>query len=834
MALPLRLLRLLAGFAFAALTAGLLGLAVIYFTFADDLPDVSELQDMRLQVPLRVYSRNGQLIAEYGSQRRRPIAYEDYPEVLIQAVLAAEDDRYFEHPGVDYQGLLRAAAKLLLTGEKEQGGSTITMQMARNFFLSRDKTYERKLREILLALRIERAMPKERILELYLNKIYLGQRAYGMGAAAYTYYGKDIGELTLPQAAMLAGLPQAPSRVNPVANPVAAKARRDYVLRRMLKLAMIDQPTYEAALAEPVSAEPHPLRIELEADYVGELARQQMVDRYGESAYTRGLVVYTTVDSRMQHAAQQALRRNLIAYAERHGWEGPLARIAVPALPAADSTERRRQWVSALEKALGEHREIGGLSPTLVLAVDTQAARVYVAGHGEARLPWNAMSWAKRRPARDGRAEAKTPAELLERGDVVYVSWDDGEPRLAPKPALQGALVALDPLDGGILSLVGGFDFDASAFNRAVQARRQAGSSFKPFLYTAALDRGLTAATVINDAPVVFEAADGSSWRPKNYSGRFYGPTRLREAVVHSRNLVSVRVLERIGIGYALRYLERFGFEREALPRNLSLSLGSASFTPLEMARAYAVFANGGYLIEPYMISRVEDGDGTILYASTPALACDHCASRAELLAERGWEDAYWGQAAGGEVLGGPDYVPLPRENAPRVIEPDTIYLMNDILKEVISRGTARRAASLGRADLAGKTGTTNEQRDAWFAGYNALLTAVVWIGHDDPQPMGRGESGGRTALPVWIDYMREALAEVPEQALPQPEELVSLRVSARTGLRADAGTSGTVFELFRLDALPAAPAPAPMRKVAGESSRQGAESRTNIMQDLF
>lgn len=834
MALPLRLLRLLAGFAFAALTAGLLGLAVIYFTFADDLPDVSELQDMRLQVPLRVYSRDGQLIAEYGSQRRRPIAYEDYPEVLIQAVLAAEDDRYFEHPGVDYQGLLRAAAKLLLTGEKEQGGSTITMQMARNFFLSRDKTYERKLREILLALRIERAMPKERILELYLNKIYLGQRAYGMGAAAYTYYGKDIGELTLPQAAMLAGLPQAPSRVNPVANPVAAKARRDYVLRRMLKLAMIDQPTYEAALAEPVSAEPHPLRIELEADYVGELARQQMVDRYGDSAYTRGLVVYTTVDSRMQRAAQQALRRNLIAYAERHGWEGPLARIAVPALPAGDSTERRRQWVSALEKALGEHRGIGGLSPTLVLAVDTQAARVYVAGHGEARLPWNAMSWAKRRPARDGRAEAKTPAELLERGDVVYVSWDDGEPRLAPKPALQGALVALDPLDGGILSLVGGFDFDASAFNRAVQARRQAGSSFKPFLYTAALDRGLTAATVINDAPVVFEAADGSSWRPKNYSGRFYGPTRLREAVVHSRNLVSVRVLERIGIGYALRYLERFGFEREALPRNLSLSLGSASFTPLEMARAYAVFANGGYLIEPYMISRVEDGDGTILYASTPALACDHCASRAELLAERGWEDAYWGQAAGGEVLGGPDYVPLPRENAPRVIEPDTIYLMNDILKEVISRGTARRAASLGRADLAGKTGTTNEQRDAWFAGYNALLTAVVWIGHDDPQPMGRGESGGRTALPVWIDYMREALAEVPEQALPQPEELVSLRVSARTGLRADAGTSGTVFELFRLDALPAAPAPAPMRKVAGESSRQGAESRTNIMQDLF
>ncbi|HHH39644.1 MAG TPA: peptidase, partial [Sedimenticola sp.] len=604
----MKLLRGLSKFLFWSLLLGVIvggiGAAVIYYYLEPELPATDSLRDVELQVPLRVYSRDRRLIAEYGEKRRIPLTYDELPKPMVQAFLAAEDNRFFEHPGVDYQGLIRAALQLLMTGEKRQGGSTITMQVARNFFLSRKKTYTRKLQEILLALKIEHDLSKQEILELYLNKIYLGHRAYGVGAAAQVYYGSGVNDLTLAQTAMIAGLPKAPSRYNPITNPARALERRNYVLDRMRQQGYIDEQAYRQAKAMPVTARLHAANIEVEAPHVAEMVRSEMVARYGDQAYTNGFSVITTIDSRLQAAANQALRQALQAYDMRHGYRGPEQRLEIPD-PADDDT---------LRKLLAKHPRVGDLEPVLVTRVEQRAIEVFAPSQGRILIPWKGLEWA--RPYIDENHRGKKPkqaGDIVQAGDLVRilrVTPDKGEPywRLAQVPAVAGALVSLNPNDGAIVALVGGYDFYSSKFNRVTQARRQPGSGFKAFIYSAALEAGFTPATLINDAPVVFDdpSLEGA-WRPENYSGKFFGPTRLRYALTKSRNLVSIRLLRAMGIEHALKHVARFGFDPGQLPHNLSLALGSASVTPLQMAAGYAILANGGYRVTPYFIQRIED-----------------------------------------------------------------------------------------------------------------------------------------------------------------------------------------------------------------------------------
>ncbi|KAB7624412.1 penicillin-binding protein 1A [Alkalilimnicola sp. S0819] len=779
--------RLFLFFLAAGLALGLLGLVGVgaaYLVLAPQLPSVESLRDVEYQVPLRVYTREGDLIAEFGEKKRTPLSYDELPPDLVNAFIAAEDERFFEHPGVDYQGLLRAVWYLVRTGEKGPGGSTITMQVARNFFLSREKTYLRKANEILLALKIDRELSKPQIMELYLNKIYLGHRAYGVGAAAQVYYGQPIAALDLAQMAMIAGLPKAPSRDNPVTNPERAKERRAYVLRRMREQGFIDQPTYEQALGAPVTARTYEERPEVEAPYVAEMARAEVVARFGEErAYSAGYKVFTTVEAARQRAAVAALRQGLLDYDRRHGYRGPIETLELAAL------EDEQARLGRLRK----HAVVGGLMPALVLAVDEQGAELLLRSAERVRLPFAAMNWAKPFVNREVVGAApKTPAEVLSSGDVVRLQAVGSGWVLAQVPQPEGALVGLEPQSGAIRSLVGGFDFFDSKFNRATQARRQPGSSFKPFIYSAALAAGMTPATVINDAPVVFDdPALEDTWRPKNYSGRFYGPTRLREALVRSRNLVSIRVLREIGIAYAIDYLQRFGFPGGSLPRDLSLSLGSASLTPLELARGYAVFANGGHQVQPYLVEEIYDDGGKRVYRAPLVRLCEGCEEEPAALVVPV-------SAEGGEAL-----VPRERRDAPRVLDARNVYLMNDMLRDVIRRGTGRRALSLGRRDLAGKTGTTNAQQDVWFTGYNSALVGVVWMGFDQLQPLGRGETGSTAALPVWVSYMGQALKGVPEADPARPAGLVSVRIDPESGRAARAENPGAVFELFREDRVP-------------------------------
>jgi penicillin-binding protein 1A len=778
----------------------LLGVGVVvgtYLYLAPTLPDISTLKTDRLRVPLRVYSADGRLLAEYGDERRVPLKYEEIPEPMKQAILAAEDDRFFQHPGVDWEGLARAAIKLVTTGEKGPGGGTITMQITRDY-LGREKTFTRKFREIILALKVERELTKEEILALYLNKIYLGNRAYGVAAAAEVYYGKDLRNLTLAQFATLAGLAQLPSRVNPIDNPARAERRRAYVLNRMREQNYIDDAQLAAALLEPLLP-PKPTDAErggesvVEAHYVGEMVRTVLVDRFGEdAAYGAGYVVITTVNSRLQQAANTALRRALLDYDQRWGYRGPVAKLEV-----ADGAEP-----DDLDDLLEGYATVGGLKPALVLSVAGQGATVYLGREQQAVLPWEALSWAKRNLG-DERVgpEPKKAADVVAVGDLIYLeALPGGGHRLTQLPEVQGTLVALNPGDSAVLALIGGFDYFQSNFNRATQAKRQPGSSFKPFFYAAALDKGFTPATVVNDAPVVFEDGD-DAWRPENYTERFYGPTRLREALVQSRNLVSIRVLHQIGIGYALDYLPRFGFAPEQLTRDLTLALGSAQVTPLQLAAGFNVFANGGYRAEPYFIERVLGPDGEEILAADPLLACDACDAAA-------MRSTLAGAPAAGAVKAAPlTDASASRRGAPRLAErvltPTTQFLMTDMMREVVRRGTAVKAMELKRTDLAGKTGTANDERDTWFAGFNHALTAVAWVGFDDMRPLGRGEVGGRTALPMWIDFARVALDGVPERFAPQPPGLVSVRISAATGEATTADDPEAMFEYFPADHAP-------------------------------
>ena len=795
MTVLVRFLRFLLATGFAVMTAGLIVVVAAYFYIAPQLPPIERLKQVQLQVPLRVFSSNGELIAEFGEQHRTPIRYENLPPMVVNAILATEDDRFFEHPGVDYQGLLRAAMELIRTGEKRQGGSTITMQVARNFFLSSEKTYLRKLTEIFLALKIERHLSKQEILELYLNKIYFGHRAYGIAAAAQVYYGVTINELTVPQIAMIAGLPKAPSSNNPVSNPERALERRNYVLGRMYVLGFIDAEQYREALQEADTASLHKAAVSVEAPYVAEMVRAQMVERFGEDAYVAGFRVFTTLVSERQAAANAALRSGLLAYDRRHGYRGIIRHTE----PEPDATE------NTLQSVLADVESVGGLRAALVTDVEEKSASIFVATHGAAQLDWDGLSWARAYRSVNSRGpELNRADELLAAGDLIYVEGlPDGRWRLAQLPEVSGALVSVNPGNGAIVALVGGFDFYRSKFNRAVQAQRQPGSSFKPFIYSAALAKGYTLASLFNDAPVVFnDPSLETTWRPENYSGKFYGPTRMREALTHSRNLVSIRLLQAIGPAYAADYVRRFGFTPDQLPRELSLALGSGSATPLEMARAYSVWANGGFYVEPFLIREIHDAEGNVLFQANPPLGCAEC-EQVQMPEPRSAETVSASSQApeqGADLNAVEQGAPVLAE---RVVDATNVYLMNSMMQDVIKRGTARRAMELGRNDLAGKTGTTNDQRDAWFCGYTVNLVATVWVGLDRVQPLGNGETGGRAALPIWIDYMREALKAVPESVLPQPPGLVTMRIDPKTGLRLASGQAGGVFELFHPEHVP-------------------------------
>ena len=844
--LPWRLLKWLLAMAFAGLTAGALFLGGLYLYLAPRLPAIDQLAEVQLQEPLRVYTRDSELMAVYGTKRRLPLAIDAIPERVRGAFIAAEDDRFYSHPGVDWMGITRAAWNLLLTGEKGQGGSTITMQVARNFFLSREKTYLRKINEILLALKIERELSKEEILWLYLNKIYLGERAYGIGAAAQAYYGKAVAELEIAEMAMIAGLPKAPSRYNPIANPERALERRDYVLRRMHENDMIDAETFEQARATPVLAEPHSAPIEVDAPYVAEMARLEAIQRFGQDAYTGGYKVYTTIAGERQTAARKALRRALLEYETRHGWTGPLEQLEAQALP---STERLRALLgdqgqpaearlgpADLDAALARHGQVGPLQPAVVVAVDSEGALVYRRDEGIARLPWGGFDWAAPRLEGGKGARPDAPGDALAVGDIIRVYTDGGKLRLGQVPGVQGAFVALDPEDGGIQALVGGFSFERSKFNRVTQARRQPGSNFKPFIYSAALNNGYTAATRVNDAPVVFDdPALEDTWRPENYSGRVFGPTRLREGLVHSRNLVSIRVLLSIGIPYAIDYVQRFGFPEEQLPRDLTLALGSAALSPLQVATGYSVFANMGYRVEPYLVTRMADHAGNVLYRANPARVCpEPCAARADAAADdedgdgEGDEPSASATQTDAKTVEVPeDATPLAEQDRPdkldavgvpgrtakpeprfaeRVIGKRNAYIVRSMMRDVARRGTARGTRALGRDDIAGKTGTTDDQLDAWFSGFNSAVAATAWVGYDELESLGPRETGARAALPIWLDFMRTALKGTPERWPDLPADMVTVRIDPETGEYAGPGAEETVLEIFRAENAPEPP----------------------------
>ncbi len=796
--------------------AGVAGF-LTYKRLEPNLPDIDALADVELHLPLSVYTSDAKLIAEFGEKRREQLLIENTPQVLIDAVIASEDDRFYEHPGVDYQGLIRAGINLLKTGRKGQGGSTITMQVARNIYLSPEKTYIRKINEILLALKIERQISKDEILELYLNIPYLGNRAYGAASAAKVYYGKQVQELDLAEAAMIAGLPKAPSAYNPIVNPERALVRRNYVLRRMLELGKITRSEFDDAKNQPVTAKLHRAATELEAEYVSEMARAQMIEWLGDEAYTGGYRVFTTIDSRHQIAANKALRKALQSYEQRHGFRLP-----------GKATPEDAESQETIDEILASLPGYGDLEAAMVTQVNELFARIQMQGGKVVDMPWSNMAWASPRSEEDNKKPALSmPSELLNPLDLIYVheitevaeppAVKEGEAppivpvpgyALAQMPDVEGALVSLSPQTGKIVALVGGYDFYRSKFNRVTQAYRQPGSNFKPFVYSAALEHGDTAASIYNDTPIVLEDnVLEDEWRPRNYSGRFFGPTRLREALVKSRNLVSIRVLQELGIPRTIRYVKRFGFENRSLPKNLSLVLGSGDMTPLQLATGYTVFANNGYAVPTRYIERIEDAEGNVIYSAADVAFCDtgeQCQQVAKGMAgntER-IEAAAGSVTPSGTVSRGVPEGPAAIA-APRVIDARNAFIMRSVMREVIQRGTATRAKVLGRSDIAGKTGTTNDLFDAWFTGFNSSLVATAWIGYDEQRSLGPRESGGVAALPMWIDYMQVALEGIEEDREYQPDGIATARIDRKTGKLASPGAKNAYFEYFREENMP-------------------------------
>lgn len=818
------------------LLLGIGAIAFIYWRLAPTLPNVEEIRKVKLEQPLKVYSADGKLIASFGETRRTPVKISDIPKQLRESFIAVEDARFFEHPGVDWQGLLRAGWDLVRRGgEKGVGGSTITQQLTRNIFLSNERTFERKMREIFLALKIERELSKDEILELYLNKIFLGHRAYGVAAAAEVYYGKTLPELTLAECAMLAGLPKAPSKLNPIVDPKGALERRNHVLERMAEEGFVTAEAAAAAKQEPDLAYLHSPPTEVDAQYIAEMVRIEAEKRLGPSVLTDGYQIYTTVESHLQGAANQAVIKTLQDYDRRHGWRGPEAQLKVEGVDAR-----------ALDAELQAYWNVNGLIPGVVTAIEAERAVVHLNDGQDVELALAGMKWARRFQTPNSRGpEPKKVDQVLAVGDVIRVRrTEEGAFELAQMPRVQGALIAMDPENGAIRALVGGFHFGLNKFNRATQSMRQPGSSFKPFVYSAALEHGFTTASIINDAPLVFEdvsSADGM-WRPQNDNEKFNGPTRLREAMVTSRNLVSVRVLDAIGVRTAREYIQRFGFTAESLPENLSMALGTSAAPPLAMARGYAAFANGGFLVEPHLIDRIVDAQGKEVYRVAAALACRSCPERLELelqAQEQAQQQALIqaetpeppvdpAAVAASEGIasttGVPEQAPSPVTGiagmdpvaaaesevstingvhlAKRAIDTRNAYIITSMMLDVVKRGTGRPALELGRTDLAGKTGTTNEHRDAWFSGFNAQYVATAWVGFDDFSTLGEGEFGGKAALPMWMDFMRVATAETGPQLQPQPPGVTTARINPNSGLLTTAGDPAAIMELFRVEDL--------------------------------
>jgi len=798
---------------------GLLGavwlLAGTYLYLSPNLPDVETLRDVRLQTPMRVYTSDGKLIGLFGEQKRSPLPYDAIPPQFIHALLAAEDDNFFRHRGVDLMGLLRAVSELVLTGEKGSGGSTLTMQVARNYFLSLERTFMRKFNEILLAIEIERRLSKHEIFDLYFNRVFLGHRAYGFEAAAQVYYGKSIAELTLAQHAMLAGIPKAPSRINPISGPAAGIERRNWILGRMLQLGYIDRDQYQEALQAPITASLHGSELDLSAQYAAEMARQEMVDRYGIAAYNDGYEIYTTIDSRLQEAARRAVVDGLLAYDSRHGYRGPERKLA-----AEPQSDPEPGWLATLT----DTAVIIGMQPAVVTAVAGDRATLLLADGSHGELLWdNGIRQASPYLSENARGRAPaSPAQVLAPGDLIRVTRaEDGAWHLAQVPALQGALVALNPDNGAILSIVGGMGFELSKFNRATQAQRQPGSNFKPFLYSAALASGFTAASIINDAPVV--VADGSldeMWRPENDSGRFYGPTRLRWALTKSRNLVSIRLLQQLGVDRLFAYAQQLGLDTSGFTRDLSLALGTHVMTPLEVATAYAILANGGYRVEPFAIQRVTTAEGEPVYEARPATVCRACEAGPAAAPDPGRELSMEEILARGEQRS--DRLPP----APRVMDERVAFIVDSMLSDVITRGTGTRALELKRRDIAGKTGTTNGPMDAWFSGFNQALVATTWVGFDNYTPLGRREFGGTAALPIWIDFMRAALRDIPERTRRLPPGIVRVKIDPDTGLLAAPGQPGAIEEYFLQENVPG--------RASGSGTGGSGAARDELLKEIF
>lgn len=725
----------------------------LYNKLSADLPDVRTLHNVQYQIPLSIYSKDKLLIAQFGEKKRTPVNIEEVPQQLINAFIAAEDDSFYEHSGVDFKGLARAGLQLALTGKKKQGGSTITMQVTRNFLLSNEKTYTRKLKEIMLALKIEHEYPKNKILELYLNQIFMGHRAYGIAAAAQVYYGKSLTELNLAEHAMIAGLPKAPSLYNPITNQERAIERRNYVLHRMFELNYITRQDYKDASGQPSTAKLQSVTPEISALYLAEMVRQKIFELYGEQAYTSGFKVYTTINGTLQTTANNALSYALHAYDERHGY--------------------RHTRIS--KSHFNELPVIGDTLPATIRRVQNNSA---TAGHSISftaslqdrrliEIPWENIKWVD-----------SAASSALRSGDIIRVrQLPNNTWALTQVPEVEGAFVSLDPTNGAILALTGGFDFFRNKYNRVTQSKRQPGSGFKPIIYTTALEQGYTPASLINDAPIVIDnPGQENEWRPENYNKKFYGPTSIRSAITHSRNIISIRLLKEMGVEKAVATALRFGFAEEQIPKTLSLALGSGDATPLQMARVYATFANGGFLVKPYFIERIESNEGEIIYQAKPKIACPTCNSAQE----------------------------LERSYAPRIITPQICFLMNSLLRDVVQHGTATGAKILGRQDLAGKTGTTNEQRDAWFNGYTSSNVATAWIGFDDFSPLGNSETGGVAALPMWIEFMRVALKDSQETPLEAPEGIVQAFINPETGLLVSAGNKTGRWEFFQEGHVPA------------------------------
>jgi penicillin-binding protein 1A len=761
-----------------------------YIYLRPALPDVSSLRDVQLQVPLRIYTRDGKLIAAIGDQRRIPVRYEQLPPKLIQAFLATEDDRFFQHHGVDWQGILRAAVANLKAGGIRQGASTITMQVSRDMFLTPRRDMKRKMSEIYISLLMETEFTKEEIFSLYVNKIFLGQRAYGVGAAAEVYFGKNLDELNIAEMATLAGIPTAPSVVNPVASAEAARVRRAHVLGRMRELGYISQAEYDTANSSPMESRLHGPTIEVDAPYVAEMVRNDMQAKYGDSIYTAGYRVFTTIDSRLERDATIALRTGLLQYDRRHGWRGATAKVDPSKIGSP----------AGMDAELEEFPVIGGLRPAIVQNVEEKSAKIYVKGMGSVTLPWDKLSWARRELPEEKVDRSPTQAsDIFSRGDVIYTVGNTAASlQFVQVPEAQSALVSVDPRDGAVVALMGGFDFFQSKFNRVTQARRQPGSGFKPFVYAAAFDKGYTPASVVMDAPIVIdEAGMEQAWRPKEDENQFYGPIRLREALAKSRNLVSVRLMRAIGGDYTWNYVQRFGFEKSQLPNDLTMALGTASLSPLQVATGYATFANGGFKVTPYYIDRIEDAAGNALVRADPAIACPECGvvsdpvttpTKAATIERTSLLDE--GPHDGKTVI--------PAKNlAPQIIRPQVAYLLADMMVDVIRHGTGVGARVLNRDDIAGKTGTTNDQHDAWFNGFNGSLVTTVWTGFDQDRSLGSGEQGARVSLPTWVYFMHEALAGAPRNLWPVPDGIVTVRISPETGLLASADNPNGIMEKF-------------------------------------